>query len=533
MASLIGLHRCRTILYSFLRSTASYNLFSHSHSLTQNRWFSRRAESIPNEFTAVKNAYELLGVSETSSFSEIKASFRKLAKETHPDLANSTNNVTASHRFVQILAAYEILSDSEKRAYYDRYLLSRKRLVERHSGESMTFYRCESHMTATREMEVVEWLKWYRCAISDILSEKKIVVGSSYFNVLERDFYSAIHVAYFGPIIESMDLLPDCFEAEERSVYGTKEVLHLVSGRDLFGMICLVDEVPELSSTCSQKLTSLSSMGSIMCQSFPNSSTCGSSNEVDGVDISHKKTDHVNTYKSDASKDLELHVCGRVVAVATRIPPKSCCNGIKNEDSEDHIHVFLRSCEELCENSFLGDVVGSKIHLGTITGLGSDSEEDSCFVFNDNGTKTHVIMKHRTLMVKHLHWYQLGDKVSVCECRCSRAWLPPSKFWLFEPRCDTHDIGGWYVETFGKDKKGRTIPCQRYWDGIDACDQTEKGVNQGISICRRLHPAMYLLALAYRTLDIEDAKRRKQTVQDVVNRKLFRILDWYPSTVRF
>ena len=69
--------------------------------------FSSASESAWAEFP-VENAYELLRVSETSSFAEIKASFRKLAKETHPDLAESSNDSAASRRFVQILAAYEV-----------------------------------------------------------------------------------------------------------------------------------------------------------------------------------------------------------------------------------------------------------------------------------------------------------------------------------------------------------------------------------------------------------------------------------------
>lgn len=61
-----------------------------------------RAEN-PSEFSiSGESAYEVLGVSESSSFAEIKASFRKLAKETHPDVSRS------SHRFLQILAAYEV-----------------------------------------------------------------------------------------------------------------------------------------------------------------------------------------------------------------------------------------------------------------------------------------------------------------------------------------------------------------------------------------------------------------------------------------
>lgn len=69
--------------------------------------FSSASESAWTDFP-VENAYELLGVSETSSFAEIKESFRKLAKETHPDLAESRNDSNASRRFVQILAAYEV-----------------------------------------------------------------------------------------------------------------------------------------------------------------------------------------------------------------------------------------------------------------------------------------------------------------------------------------------------------------------------------------------------------------------------------------
>jgi hypothetical protein len=69
--------------------------------------FSTSSESVWTDYP-IENAYELLEVSETSSFDEIKASFRKLAKETHPDLAESRNDSTASRRFVQILAAYEV-----------------------------------------------------------------------------------------------------------------------------------------------------------------------------------------------------------------------------------------------------------------------------------------------------------------------------------------------------------------------------------------------------------------------------------------
>lgn len=76
-----------------------------------NRWLGINAESAHTEFSGAENAYEVLGVPENSSFEEIKDSFRKLAKETHPDLVSSSDSDAAdSKRFVQILAAYEVRS---------------------------------------------------------------------------------------------------------------------------------------------------------------------------------------------------------------------------------------------------------------------------------------------------------------------------------------------------------------------------------------------------------------------------------------
>lgn len=90
-------------------ATAYFLLLCLNPNRSRNQWLSTGAESNPSEL-AGKNAYELLGVSETSSFAEIKASFRKLAKETHPDLAQTHNHSSASDQFVRILAAYEVLS---------------------------------------------------------------------------------------------------------------------------------------------------------------------------------------------------------------------------------------------------------------------------------------------------------------------------------------------------------------------------------------------------------------------------------------
>ncbi len=64
-----------------------------------------------------KNYYKILGVSENASADEIKAAYRKLAKEYHPD--KNPGDKTAESRFKDISEAYEVLRDPEKRRKYD------------------------------------------------------------------------------------------------------------------------------------------------------------------------------------------------------------------------------------------------------------------------------------------------------------------------------------------------------------------------------------------------------------------------------
>jgi molecular chaperone DnaJ len=63
--------------------------------------------------------YELLSVSKTASGEDIKKSYRKLAMQYHPD--KNPGNKDAEHKFKEISEAYQILSDDQRRAAYDRY----------------------------------------------------------------------------------------------------------------------------------------------------------------------------------------------------------------------------------------------------------------------------------------------------------------------------------------------------------------------------------------------------------------------------
>lgn len=65
-----------------------------------------------------RDYYEILGVQKTSDDAEIKKAFRGLAKKYHPDA--NPENAEAEQNFKEINEAYEVLSDSKKRAAYDQ-----------------------------------------------------------------------------------------------------------------------------------------------------------------------------------------------------------------------------------------------------------------------------------------------------------------------------------------------------------------------------------------------------------------------------
>jgi len=68
--------------------------------------------------TAERDYYEILGVERGASDADIKKAFRRLARELHPDVSEAAD---AGERFREAAEAYEVLSDPDRRATYDRF----------------------------------------------------------------------------------------------------------------------------------------------------------------------------------------------------------------------------------------------------------------------------------------------------------------------------------------------------------------------------------------------------------------------------
>src|SRR2546421_3705161 len=66
-----------------------------------------------------RDLYEVLGVERAADPTQVKKAFRKLARELHPDV--NRHDPEAEEKFKEAAEAYEVLSDDERRAIYDRY----------------------------------------------------------------------------------------------------------------------------------------------------------------------------------------------------------------------------------------------------------------------------------------------------------------------------------------------------------------------------------------------------------------------------
>ena len=67
---------------------------------------------------AKRDYYEVLGLERSAGDDDIRRAYRKLARQYHPDVNKAAD---AEARFKEVNEAYEVLSDREKRAGYDRY----------------------------------------------------------------------------------------------------------------------------------------------------------------------------------------------------------------------------------------------------------------------------------------------------------------------------------------------------------------------------------------------------------------------------
>ncbi|KAM6585963.1 hypothetical protein CsatB_012965 [Cannabis sativa] len=103
-------------------SSSSSSFLSHKSLISlHSKLYTRRVcgkRGFGSVITASGDYYATLGVPKSASGKEIKAAYRKLARQYHPDVNKQPG---ATEKFKEISTAYEVLSDDKKRALYDQY----------------------------------------------------------------------------------------------------------------------------------------------------------------------------------------------------------------------------------------------------------------------------------------------------------------------------------------------------------------------------------------------------------------------------
>ncbi|KAF8388455.1 hypothetical protein HHK36_027127 [Tetracentron sinense] len=123
----VGSFRTKTAIndgFGFVTETP-FRLLKTSF-LNENRGGSFRTNAAINDgfVTAIPEMsfYELLGISQGGTSSEIKQAYKQLARKYHPDVSPPDRTEENTRRFILIQEAYETLSDPRTRALYDRDL---------------------------------------------------------------------------------------------------------------------------------------------------------------------------------------------------------------------------------------------------------------------------------------------------------------------------------------------------------------------------------------------------------------------------
>ena len=217
-----------------------------------------------------------------------------------------------------------------------------------------------------------------------------------------REMNDALARAYHGPPVDlgaaAYGDLPPCFEGEERAE-AHEDLVQLCSGRTLLGVVRHVAlmEIEGKDEPCAV---------------------------VAGAESGSQLMDEL----------LLLSHSGALVASARRRPraPQGSGRRLEAGAGEGVIDIFLHDGDRAQLHCRV-DAAGG--------GYGSGSVTDAA------GNPVGSALLHSTAFVTQLHFFASSGRL---RCRAVRAWLPPSSFWLFQPREASHDVGGWCFEFYDR-----------------------------------------------------------------------------------
>lgn len=413
--------------------------------------------------TCREDLYSILGLRRDADQVHVKAAFRKKAKALHPDADTRPPTEHTEGHFRRVLIAYQVLRNPETRRAYDLQSDEAKPDFLRQAARQ----RGASGPTEAPDWNVFQW-EWVRNI--NVESDKPVHQQNNLERMrtnLQAEWREALLHAYLGPSVDmSTRTLPSFFEADERSHPSEPDILQVVSGRQQLatvreGSLPLVTDArtqrPLQSSRSSGRL--VDGRNAISTFHSPDSHEQGSeaasmpSNNVgtasvSAAGVSSPSDSTERSVGDDSSSQLAVRRLeliwedGEVGAVLTQhLQP----------DSSGNIHLDVHCCGRHVWRE-RGDSCHTHHTLDAADDCRASEEEPSTADTTRAPGRpcTHQAVVSETPFVKHLDFIAMkgvgGLKCDRLVSRCKRAWLPPSSTWLFPPRCDTHTIGGWYIE---------------------------------------------------------------------------------------
>ena len=132
---------------------------------------------------AKRDFYEVLGVEKSASQDEIAKAYRKLALKYHPD--SNQGDEAAINKFKEAAEAYEVLSDPQKRAGYDRY---------GHAGaQSQGGFRDVGDIFEARPLTLGRRNEDFVEVLSGLAAGEQIVIEQSYLIKADIEKSGAVH----------------------------------------------------------------------------------------------------------------------------------------------------------------------------------------------------------------------------------------------------------------------------------------------------------------------------------------------------
>ena len=403
-----------------------------------------------------RSYYEILGVGRGCvDINKIKSAFRDKAKRLHPDVVKSSgSSITmeeAHAQFIQLKNAYDVLIDPIERARYSAQQYHNESNPSTQTSSSSEDYdhhyehddfhhrRGNDQEWEQFNREQANWRREFESSPFYRRARRKryerygddiTAYSYSVYELFKQDLERALQHAYEGPTFsQSVEaLFPEQFEIEERSAkMGSgpyqigMEIAHIVSGRQLLGTI------REIESVLLQEDKWTNIMG-----------------------LDNHKNNGNYTYEEMGLKDttLELTWMNRKIAKATRKSQHQIVFCVSSDDQYKYENGGNR--EDDSENT---TVYKHKATLVTsYSGMFGQYKHQT--LLDKDGDPSHAVINQRSPGVQFINFH---SRRGFLEFKCSKAWLPDSRWWTFDPRDEQFDCGGWYVEQNkdGKLTRGR------------------------------------------------------------------------------